>query len=344
LPVTAARAQGKALRRGVSLAGPEFGVEKAGFSCQSPGRAGRDYTYNSEATVEYFAKQGVRLLRIPFRWERIQPKLGADLDARELNRLQEAVKWAKKHDCEVILDVHNYARYTVVLNGKPFSCVIDQVVGGKVPVSRDHFADLWRRLAVAFRNEPTVAAYGLMNEPHEMGRSDWKAISQAAVDAIRKVKDKHRLLVCGDGWSSAHRFEENNGGKAWIKDPAKNTLYEAHCYFDKDNSGKYADSYKDELKKDPKLPQRPLDRLRPFVRWCEKNKVRGFLGEFGAPGDDESWLKLLSTFMKALDKAEIEGCYWAAGEWWGQYRLSLQPSANYTKHAPQLAVLKGGKG
>jgi endoglucanase len=325
-------------QRGVSLAGAEFGADRKGFSCRSPGVAGRDYTWNSEATVCYFAAQGIRLLRIPFRWERIQPRLGDDLDAKEMRSLRRVVGWARKHRCAVILDVHNYARYTLPLAGKPMACAIDQKVNDETPVPRKQFADLWRRLSKAFRDEPAVWAYGLMNEPHDMGKSDWKAISQAAVDAIRGGKDDHPVLVCGDGWSSAHSFAKANG-RAWIKDPANKTLYEAHCYFDHDNSGRYAKSYAAERALDANLARRPAERLGAFVRWCRENKVRGFIGEFGAPGSD-GWLVLLRSFVKALDGAGMEGCYWAAGEWWGAYPLSLQPRGGFRKHAPQFQFWK----
>jgi endoglucanase len=326
-------------RRGVSLAGAEFGTQKKGFSCRSPGAAGSDYTYNSESTVKYFAGQGFTLLRIPFRWERVQPQLGGELQGEELRRLRQVVGWAEKHHCQVILDVHNYGRYTAVVDDKPVSCVIDQQVGGQTPVSRSHFADLWRRLSRAFRDEPAVYAYGLMNEPHDMGRSSWKRISQAAVDAIRKEEDERLVLVAGDGWSSAATFAKTNG-PAWIKDAAGKVAYEAHCYFDHDGSGHYAKSYAAERAADPNLARRPAERLRAFVSWCQENKAAGFVGEFGVPGNDEGWLDLMRSFIGSLDEAGMSGCYWAAGEWWANYVLSLQPRKGYRQHAPQLAVLK----
>jgi endoglucanase len=258
----------------------------------------------------------------------------------ELKRLQTAVGWARKHRGEVVLDVHNYGRYCLRRDGKKQECVIDEKAGRTVPVSRDHFADLWRRLSEVFRDEPAVVAYGLMNEPHDMGSSDWKGISQAAVDAIRGGKDRKQILVAGDGWSNAHRFGEVNGSRAWIKDPADRVVYEAHCYFDEDCSGHYKLDYDKELARDARLENRGEERLRPFVRWCRANRVRGFLGEFGIPAGDERWEKVLARFLRALDDAGMDGCYWAAGEWWGDYPLSLQPRHDFKLAAPQLRVLK----
>src|SRR5690348_2990449 len=70
-------------RRGVSLAGAEFGTQKADFCNDNPGAFGRDYTYNSERTVAYFCEKNFGLLRLPLRWERVQPRPGQALDEAE---------------------------------------------------------------------------------------------------------------------------------------------------------------------------------------------------------------------------------------------------------------------
>lgn len=337
---SARAAEGRAARRGVSLSGAEFGADKADFSNEHRGVFGRDYTYNSERTTAYFCDLDLRLLRLPFRWERLQPRLGEALDEMELKRLKTAIEWARKHRGEIILDVHNYGRYCIRRDGKKRECVIDERVGGSAPVTRRHFADLWRRLSREFHDEPAVHAYGLMNEPHDMGSSDWQAISQAAVDAVRGEKDHKLILVAGDHWSNSHRFAEFNGARAWIKDPANQVAYEAHCYFDHDFSGHYNLSYDKELARDPKLEDRTENLLKPFVRWCRSNRVPGFLGEYGVPAGDERWHKLLARFMRALDDAGMESCYWAAGEWWGDYPLSIQPRRDFQQAAPQLRFLK----
>src|SRR5262249_19199628 len=204
-----------------------------------PGVPGKDYTYNSERTVAYFSDLGISLFRLPIRWERIQPRLGQPLDERELDRIKEVISWVRKHHGQLIIDIHNYGRYAVSKGGRKYECVIDEGIRERAPVTRSDFADLWRRLSQVFRENAAVDGYGLMNEPHDMGTSDWKIISQAAVDEIRATGDNKRILVAGDGWSSAARFAQFNGRRAWVKDPANRLAYEAHCYFDQDNSGHY---------------------------------------------------------------------------------------------------------
>jgi endoglucanase len=326
-------------RRGVSLAGPEFGSAKAEFSNLNPGVCGRDYTYNSEATFAYFCSHNLRLLRLPLRWERLQPRLNQPLEEMEIRHLKTAIGWARKHGGVVILDIHNYCRYIMGSGRRRCECVIDKAAKDSPQVNRDHFADLWRRLARLFRDNNAVYAYGLMNEPHDLGTSNWRKISQTAVKAIREENDSKLILIAGDGWSNAQRFGEINGQQAWVNDPANNVAYEAHCYFDHDSSGHYHLSFDEELTRDARLETRGVARLQPFVQWCRSNRVRGFLGEFGIPSTDARWEPVLSRFLAALDRAEMEGCYWAAGEWWGANPLSIQPNGTEQRSARQLRLL-----
>ncbi|HEY3835237.1 MAG TPA: cellulase family glycosylhydrolase, partial [Bryobacteraceae bacterium] len=181
--------------------------------------------------------------------------------------------------------------------------------------------------------------YDLMNEPHDMENGDWTSTSQQVVEAIRANGDGKLLLIPGDSWSSAARWVETHGNRAWIRDPADNFQYEAHLYFDRDESGTYARSYDSELVVNPKLTTIGSARLKPFADWCDSNGVRGYVGEYGVPAADPRWLSVLEDFLNALDQSGFDGTYWAAGEWWGEYPLSVQPTANFTTDRAQMAVL-----
>ena len=326
---------------GVSLAGAEFGTHQSEFSNENPGNYGTDYTFPTVDTIQYFSKAGVDLVRLPFRWERIQPTLGGELDSLHLHRLRKVARASKESGMFVILDLHNYGRYRLEENGIVREYIIDQSVDGRVPVSRAHFVDLWKRLTLAFRGDRSVVGYGLMNEPHDMGGSDWKAISQAAVDEIRKYDRETAVVVAGDDWSSAERFWTANGSKAWIRDPSNYVVYEAHCYFDSDASGKYPNSFNSEKSADPEITNRGVQRVMPFLDWCHENGVRGLIGEYGTPRDPH-WGDVTTEFLTACKKARVAVCYWAAGEWWGDYPLSIQPGSSRST-APQLRWLQDVK-
>jgi endoglucanase len=323
-----------AYMRGVNLAGAEFGANTL------PGTIGQSHTYNSQASFTYFGNKGLTLIRIPVLWERLQPTLNGGLDSVNLNALKQDITWASNAGCKVVIDIHNYARRKLNEGGTWNEYIIDVSYGGTVKVPRAAFGDLWRRLSIEFKNNATVYAYGLMNEPHDMGGANWKTISQAGLTAIRNNADNKLVLVSGDGWSGAGTWSQNNGPTSWISDPGNNFKYEAHTYFDQNNSGTYSMTYAQELAADPNLPTRGQTRLANFVNWCNANGVQGFLGEYGVPNSDSRWWTVvLNNFLTSLDAAGFDGTYWAGGEWWGSYPLSVQPANNFTTDAPQLVTL-----
>ncbi len=236
-------------KRGVNAAGADFGAPSieatSTFSNVNRGVAGSNYLWNGAVTYQYMYSRGHRLVRIPFRWERIQPTLGQALDAGELQRMRDSVNAAQAAGLQVILDVHNYGAYYLDQGGVGVRYTI-----GTPQVTYDHFADLWNRIATEFNAYVGVIGYGLINEPVNMVGIDgktpaqtWETAAQRAVDAIRAAalpggQVPRVILVGGYQWSGTwspgvhHRT-------AFITDPASNVRYEAHQYFDFDSSGRY---------------------------------------------------------------------------------------------------------
>lgn len=142
--------------RGVNLAGAEFAADAAHL----PGTYATDYAYPAAAEIQAMAARGHKIVRVPFRWERIQPTRGAALNSTELGRLHAVVDAARTAGLRVVLDVHNFARYIP-------SGGAELVLGtSSLPVS--DLVDLWTRLSASFVNDPGIYAYGLMNEPHDL--------------------------------------------------------------------------------------------------------------------------------------------------------------------------------
>ncbi len=298
--------------RGVNLNGAEFGGDNL------PGIYGTHYIYPTSAELDYYKSKGLTLIRLPVRWERLQHSVYAPLDPTELGRLDEFVAAIRAHDMRVIIEPHNFARY----NG--------QLIG-TAAVPNSAFSDFWHRVAEHYRGETAIWAYGLMNEPHDTD-GHWPAAAQAGVDGIREVDQARLILVPGDGWSSASGWQQNNAN-LWVSDPADNIMYEAHVYFDADNSGSYTRGYD----ADGAYPTIGVDRLRPFTNWLKARNARGFLGEYGVPDNDPRWLVVLDNFLGALDSAGLGGTYWAGGPWWGDYPLSIEPRDG--RDRPQVPIL-----
>ena len=173
-------------------------------------------------------------------------------------------------------------------------------------------------------------------EPYGMLRTTpWETIAQACINAIREVDTETMLVISGNEYSSASRWKEVSDGLKNLVDPCDNMIFQAHVYFDWDASGNYSRSYDE----DGATIQTGVARLRPFVEWLKENGKRGFVGEYGVPDDDGRWLDILDSALKYLQENGVNGTYWSAGPRWGDYKLAVQPTDNYTVDRPQLATL-----
>ncbi|WP_407048478.1 glycoside hydrolase family 5 protein [Methyloraptor flagellatus] len=311
----AERLPADACLRGVNLAGAEFG--------RLPGVPNRDYAYPSPETIGYFARTGMTVIRLPFRWPRLQPELNRPFDKDELARLETAVRTIRDEGLVVVLDPHDYAHR----DEKPIG-------SAEVPVGA--FAEFWSRLATRFAGDPGVV-FGLMNEPYGITARQWLPSANAAIAAIRKTGAKNLVLVPGTSWTGAHSwFAEMDGGSnatvmAEIVDPADHFAYDVHQYLDKDFSGTTPD-----CSRGPDAAA-AIDRLSD---WLKASKRRAFLGEFGASRDKEclAALKTLVARVDARPEAWVGWSYWAAGDWWDKtYMFSMQPVGPVDR--PQLTTL-----
>jgi len=317
LAIYAPDTTGPAHMFGVNLAGGEGGAV--------PGTYGYDYIYPSAAEFDYYHSKGLDLIRVPFKWERLQGTLNGALNAAELSRLDTVVGYASARGMKVILDMHNYAR-------RKESGVTYLIGNG--PVTLASFGDVWRRIADHYKGNVGIYGYGIMNEPYSTNNT-WPAIAQTAVNAIRTVDLTSYVIVGGDTWSNAVGWRSKNPDLD-TQDPVGRLLYEAHCYFDNDNSGTYDSSYDGE----GAYPMIGVDRVAEFVGWLQERGAKGFIGEYGVPGNDSRWLTVLDNFLAYLDANGVSGTYWAGGPWWGSYALSCEPTSNFTVDKPQMAVLK----
>jgi endoglucanase len=300
---------------GVNLSCAEFGSAL-------PGTYDKDYTYPTQAEVGYFVGKGMKVFRLPFRWERLQQQKKAALDKTELSRIDAFIAGATGKGAYVVLDPHNYARY----NG--------QIIG-QASVSKADFADLWSKLAAHFKSNPLVI-FGVMNEPHDMGTELWRDDANAAIQAIRAAGAMNLILVPGNGWTGAHSWDSTYYGTAnavamlTIVDPGNNYAFEVHQYLDSDSSGTSASCVSAQV---------GVDRLKGFTAWLKQHGARGFLGEFGCAASS-TCLQAVDNMLGHIDANRqhwIGWTWWAAGPWWGDYMFSIEPKNG--KDAAQLSTL-----
>jgi endoglucanase len=298
-------------------------------------------TFASEKDIAYLKGRGIKIVRVPIAWERIQPSLYRPLSTTYLKGLVSLLRTAAAYGVDVIVDLHNYGRYNPAwANSGNIGPGQGNVIGSAALPIRA-YADLWGRVATALKGTPGLAYYDIMNEPHGMGdASVWPSAIQAAVNAIRAADSKTTILVEGTGYASARWWAVNNRN-LHIADPANKLLYEAHLYFDEDGSATYPVSYTEQ----GAYTNLGVDRVQPFLTWLQQNGARGFLGEFGVPGGDSRWLTVLDNFLATLQKAGISGTYWTYQyhsatdpAWWPSFEtMGIYPAKN--QDAAQLNVI-----
>ena len=316
MPSVGAGCSKDASLKGVNIAGAEFNAD------QVPGVLFKNYIYPSSAEIDYFASLGANVIRLPVLWERIQPSLSGALAPAEIQNITSTIAMAKSHGMCVILDVHNYGTYRGKAVGTP-----------EVPVKA--FINLWTRLAEKFPDTSAVA-FDLMNEPVHLSIDQWAQVAQQTVTAIRKQGASNVILVAGGRWSGVHDWFSSAGGVsnaqafAAFHDPLRRTIIEVHQYADADYSG---------TGKQCIAAANFDDIFNKITQWAKTNGQQLFLGEFGVPAN-QVCLEVLNTLLSHMRNKDVwrGWTYWAAGQWWGGYPLSIEP--NNGVDMPQTAVLK----
>jgi endoglucanase len=307
-----------------STARPAWGVNYSGaeFGSALPGTQGIDYIYpTGSGRNTYFASRGLRLIRLPIKWERLQHQAYGPLSQADLDGVRQVLDGAAAANMKVIIDLHNFGRYY----GTPLT-VADS----------PRLANFWQQLAAALRGHPALYGYELMNEPHDMpdGSAGWAAIAQSATNGVRQSDSAAWVVVPGYNWQTA-AFWPGNNPTLDVHDSANHLEYAAHLYFDSDYSGQYAKPYD----ADGAYPGIGVDRAQPFLKWLAAHGARGIFTEYGVPGGDSRWLTVLNNFLNAIwnNATIMGGTYWSAGPWWGSYPLSVEPVNG--KDRPQMAIL-----
>lgn len=306
--------------RGLNLSGAEYG--------EADGIEGTNFTYPSGKTTSYFAQKGFDTVRLPFKWERLQPRLDEAFDSAELERLRAAVEGLRAKGFTVILDPHNFGYYGP-----------DQITSQKV--SARQFGNFWTRLAIEFANQDRIV-FGLMNEPYDISPKDWLKAANAAIAGIRAANARNLILVPGTKWSGVRSWQTDLGGGAnadvmlGVKDPMNRYAFEVHTYFDEDSSG---------TRPECNRAKEVAAAFEGLTKWLHANDKKAFLGEFGGSNRPECLEAIGATVKMLGDNSDVwlGWTYWAGGDWWSPTEPNnIQPTDAGDR--PQLGALIANMG
>lgn len=295
-----------------------------------PGVLGQNYTYPSFQDLYYFKSKGVRLIRFPFKWERVQHELNGPLDNDlDFKIMKEFIAEAERIGMYVMPDMHNYCRRKV--NGVTYK------FGESSALTKEHFADVWTKLATELKEFDNIWGYDLMNEPYSLAPGVWFDAAQAAINGIRTIDTTTPIVVEGESYAAASTWPTTGGKLINLVDPSNSIIFQAHTYFDRDKSGLYKLG---EYDLEVASSTEHIKRIKPFVDWLKANNAKGLLGEFGMPRNDVRWLKMLEEVLVYLKENSVSGTYWVAGANSSRDDLSVQPLDDFTTERAQMRILE----
>jgi endoglucanase len=302
-----------------------YGVNFSGGESSNRNYPTKAYYWN------YYHGKGLNLIRVPFSWEAVQPTLGGPLNTTALASLDTAVSLAAADGMQVVLDMHNYDRYSI--SGTSY-------LVGSTQVPYSDFQSVWALLAAHFSGEAGIYGYDIMNEPNGDSGTWVSTAAQYGVNGVRQGDTTHYVIVEGDSYAGAQSWMANNQTFN-VTDSANKLIYSAHTYWDANDSGVYNGSY-DSNNDYPNIGE---DRVAQFLYWLSLKGAKGYVGEFGVPNNvaspDYRWNVALDNFMSDLNSSNVEGTYW------GTYNLSQSyltrpnlDNGSVCTDAPAMTVLE----
>jgi len=251
--------------------------------------------YIAHEDIALLHRAGFNAIRVPLHYSLFESD-----DAEGFKLLDRLIDWSRAEHIYVMLDLH-------AAPGGQTGANIDDSAGYpwlyNSPQEQEHLIAVWRRLAMHYRDEPTVLGYDLLNEPiptfprlaplNSLLEPLYKKLSAE----IRKVDAHHILFLGGAQWDSNF--------SVFGKPFDANVAYTFHKYWT--------------------APDDSV--IRPYIDFRNQYDVPIWLGESGENSDD--WI---SQFVKALESNNIGWAFWPYKKMEKSSAVvSIIPPANWKK-------------
>ena len=163
--------------------------------------------YITEADIHYLKSLGMNSIRVPFNYRLFKKEdyLGQRNEQHGFELLDRLINWCKKEQLYVLLDMHAAPDGQTGDNiddsyGYPFLFENEE--------SQQLTADIWKRIADHYKNEPIILGYDLLNEPiphffdTQYFNPKLEPVYKKITAAIRQVDKNHILFLGGAQWDS----------------------------------------------------------------------------------------------------------------------------------------------
>ncbi len=309
---------------GLNEASGEFGV----------GNYDAKYAYPGKDRIDWAARQGFGIIRVPFLFSNIQSASSDPINEQAMRLLDPVLNECELQRIVCLLDMHNFGSYYFDNSATSLG------LPGTIEVSNARLANLWAQIANRYQGNPYVW-FDLMNEPNKQTALEWVKTDNAIAAAIRATGATNKIIFQGTAWEGAWTWETSGNATQMLKayDPINNFAFEAHQYLDRDGSGTSSNC----------VPGSGATRLDPFTTWLQTYGLQGIIGEVGWAANDGCTVEArahLEDWRTAAASTTAGGyiglTYWAAGPWWhDSYMYLAEPRPFPTGTDPaQLKALK----
>jgi endoglucanase len=186
--------------------------------------------HTTKADIDAMAAWGFNSVRLPIHYDLLtlpvdqEPTPGVDTWKEDgFKRIDDLLAWSKANGIYLILDLH------AAPSGQGNDLAISDRDPAKPslwdsPEARRKTIALWKKLAARYKDEATVGAYDLINEPNwdfdgsgnKNGCKDEKqdalwAFYREATAAIREIDPRHLIVIEGNCWGNNYK----GMGKPW---------------------------------------------------------------------------------------------------------------------------------
>jgi len=181
------------------------------------------YNYTKEHYDEFIHESDIKKIaewkcdhvRLPFDYNVIQHENGEMIHSG-FEYIDNCVQWCKKHNLNLILDLHKAAGFSFDEENFAFFCE---------PELQEYFYKLWNEISLRYGSLYETVSFELLNEVTDMKYAEsWNKIAQKTIEVIRNNAPHTKIIVGG---------AENNSvnGMALLDKPHdENIVFTFHFY------------------------------------------------------------------------------------------------------------------
>lgn len=241
-------------------------------------------SYITKQDIKLIAEQGFNSVRLPLNARHLYSLSENEcvLNLKTIGYIDQLIQWCKEYDVYIILDMHGAP-------GGQTGTNIDDSLDDQPRLFMDkqheqELIDLWGMLANRYKDEPTVAAYDLLNEPLPNWFSQYNhklmPLYQAIIKKIRDVDTNHLIILEGLHWATDFTVFETIGLEA----ACDGLVLEFHKYWSNPDQ----------------------ESLTPYIEASKRLNAPLFMGEGG-----ENNLDWYTTIFPLYDRLNISWSFWS---------------------------------